>query len=387
MRNRKNIVFGVCGSIAVYKVPDLIRLLVKEGYRVSVVMTEEATRFVSKMVFESVSNGDVYVSEDLWNRPLLHTEINIHLLVILPATFNIIGKISAGIADDLLTCIVAARRFPIMIAPAMNNRMWENKINMENIERLKKRGFLIIDPEEGELACGEEGKGRLPSIDRLYLEIMRVLEGNGGLKDKKVMITCGKTAEPIDNARVITNNSSGLTGIKIAESFFRKGARVTVIHGYTSYEIPYFLNPIRVERTEDAKDSIIARAEEMDIIIMNMAVSDYKVIERKKDKYKGRYVLLQLEKTPDILKYIKDTKAFKVGFSLEEKEIIKRAVKKMKEKNLDMMIANPSHCAGKDYIEGYFIYKDGRVEEFLQMPKEKFARAFVEKVEKEYARG
>lgn len=385
MKNSR-IIIGVCGSIAVYKIPELVRKLQEEGYVVDVVMTENAEKFITKLTFETICHGNVYTAKDLWSKPLLHTELTADLLVVAPATFNFISKVSAGIADDLLSCIVSVKNIPVLIAPAMNTGMWKNPVNQENLNKLRRRGFCILEPEEGELACGRQGKGRLVSIEQLRMEILRKIECNSILKDKKVVVTFGRTAEYIDNARVISNNSSGKTGFGIAEAFYRKGAKLTVIAGFTAFEIPYFFNPIYAYTAEEVKKAIFSRIKDTEILVMNMAVADYKGTYFQKDKYKAKIVNVTFEKVEDILKVVKDTSVFKVGFSVEDKDVEKRALKKLKDKSLDMIIANPSSVMGKDTIKGLILYYDGRVEKFQEMEKRDFGKFLVNKIEREYAR-
>jgi len=341
------LLIGVTSSVSIYKVLGLIRLLVKRGHEVRVVMTENATKFVSPVLFQTISRNEVFVDNFNSDDPLVHITLSkwADVFVIVPATANIIGKVANGICDDLVSTIAMA--FPMskrrIITPAMNKEMWANSINQENISKLKRHGWEVLEPEEGLFASPLEGvgKGRLPNEKTIMYHILRNPEGK--MKGKKVLITAGATREYIDNVRFISNDSSGLMGISIALQCFLEGADVKFIYGNMKYKVPEFINSVSVVNTEDMLNAVLKEYENVNIVIMSAAVSDF----RPKNKFVGKLpkdeiTTIELEKTPDILATLGKMKKNQllVGFALGSQDFEEYAMKKMKEKNTDIIVAN-----------------------------------------------
>lgn len=382
----KKIVVGITGGIAAYKTLDLIQRLKEENFQVFVVMTKSATKFLTPLIPETLTGNSVYT--DIFSNPLIHIELikDASALIIAPATYNIMGKVASGIADDLLTTLIAAAKCPVVFAPAMNVRMWENKVLENNIKKLKSQGYQIIEPEEGKLACGDYGKGRLPPVENILLEILRIIEKSEKMKDKHVLITTGRTEENLDIARVITNRSSGMLGSLIAENFYRKGADITVIAGVMEYPLSPLIKKIEIHTTKELEQAVLARIETTDILVMNAAVADYRPINKAQEKLKAKYVSLTLEHTQDILSKIKPISSgiFKVGFSLEKEQPVERAKAKLKEKGLDMIVINPPETQRSEWITPTILYRDLRKEDFPKMHKKEFSKILVDRVESEY---
>jgi len=343
------IILGVTGGIAAYKAAELTRLLVKNDFDVQVVMTESACHFITPLTFQALSGKEVLTS--LWksnaNNGMSHIELsrNYDLIVIAPASANFLAKLTHGLADDLLSSLCLARTCPIAVAPAMNVHMWTNEATQRNVSQLKKDGVLFFGPDSGEQACGDIGLGRMTDAEELFKSIQNHLTPKI-LNNKKLLITSGGTIEMIDDVRGITNLSSGNMGFAIANTAASMGASVTLI---TSTHQNFSEN-IKVIHTSDAHSMHLAVLEHInnqDIFISVAAVSDYK----PKEKFKGKLkksdsdMTLQLTPTIDILKEIglSKNKIFKVGFAAENENLIENAQKKLKAKNLDLIVANLIH--------------------------------------------
>jgi len=345
----KNIVLGISGGIAAYKMVEVASRLVKLGANVDVIMTESATKFVKPLTFRSITHSPV--ESDLFSPPD-HFEVKhislakkADLFMIAPATANIIGKIANGIADDLLTTIIMATEAPVLISPTMNVNMYNNPIVQENMEYLKEKGYKIITPPAGYLACGDIGEGRLPEPYQLVENIKKDLTKKD-LKNKKVLITAGPTREAIDPVRFISNYSSGKMGYELARMASYRGADVTLISGPSNLEKPLGVNLIKVNTAEEMKNEVINRSKNQDIIIKAAAVSDLKPKNYNNNKIKKnnkKITSIEVESTPDILAELGKNKPegqILVGFAAESEYLIKNSLKKLKEKNLDMIIAN-----------------------------------------------
>jgi phosphopantothenoylcysteine decarboxylase/phosphopantothenate--cysteine ligase len=346
LKNRR-ILLGVSGGIAAYKAVELLRLLQKEGAEVRVVMTKSATRFVSPLTFSSLSRHPAYYS--LFYNPQQYEIEHIsladfaELFLIAPATANIIGKIASGIADDLLTTTVLSVNCPIVIAPAMHSQMWSNPIVQENIKKLQNLGFHIIEPEEGLLASGDIGKGRLASLKKIVERVKEIINPFLPLKGIKILITAGPTREYIDPIRFISNPSTGVMGYTLAEEALKRGAEVILISGPTNLSPPSGCKFIRVETAEEMFSSTLENFENVDVVIATAAVSDFKPKEKARLKIKKREELnLSLSPTPDILLELGKRKGRKilVGFAAETDNLIENALEKMEKKNLDLIVAN-----------------------------------------------
>lgn len=339
---RKRILFGITGSVAAYKSIDLIRRLKEDGAEIDCILTRSAQKFVTPLLIESACGVKVYT--DMFDEPLSHINLpkSADLFVIAPATANIIGKFSTGIADDLLSTIYLAYNSKIVIAPAMNHRMYENKTVQRNIRFLSEEGILFVEPEEGPLACGETGKGRMARSE-MILETIRSCFYKQDLKDKKIVVTAGPTREYIDPVRFISNRSSGKMGYAIAQSAKRRGGRVTLISGPAHIHRPCNIPIINVENAEDMYRAVIEHTEDAHILIMSAAVSDYKPEKFNDSKLeKADKLTLEISQTVDILKSIINSRKnlFKVGFSAQTDGDLNKAREKLTRKGLDIIIFN-----------------------------------------------
>lgn len=341
LRN-KSILLGVTGGVAAYKAVDLIRRLREEGSSVTVIMTEAAKNFITPLSLEVASQDRVY--SDLFSNPMAHITLpfNADIMVIAPATANIIGKFARGIADDLLSTSLLSFRGKVIIAPAMNWRMYENPIFQKNLRYLLSRGVIRVGPEKGGLACGEEGMGRMSDVSEI-IEAIRYSITKKDLVKEKVIVTAGPTREYLDPVRFISNRSSGRMGYAIAGAALRRGAEVTLISGHSSLNLPKGVNFIRVETAADMFEAVNKELNLSTVLIMSAAVSDFMPSKKFKNKIeKSGELLLKLNKTPDILSEVgkKKNRPFIIGFAAEAGRGVERAEKKLKEKNMDMIIFN-----------------------------------------------
>lgn len=344
----RRIILGVSGGIAVYKAVELLRLLQKEGAEVRVVMTKSATRFVSPLTFSTLARYPALFS--MFSHPqkfeIEHISLAdfAELLLIAPATANIIGKIASGIADDLLTTTVISVNCPVVLAPAMHSQMWNNAIVQRNIRKLLDCGFHIIEPEEGELASGSVGKGRLASLEKIVGYVKDIFKTSSSLKGVKILITAGPTREYIDPVRFISNPSTGLMGFTIAEEAVKRGAEVTLISGPTHLAPPRGCDFLRVTSAREMLSAVLERFEEVDCVIATAAVSDYapEIKAEQKIKKANKGLTLHLVPTPDILEELGRRKGRKVliGFAAETESLIENALRKMEKKNLDLIVGN-----------------------------------------------
>jgi phosphopantothenoylcysteine decarboxylase/phosphopantothenate--cysteine ligase len=351
-----NIVLGVSGGIACYKAVELVRLLVKAELRVQVIMTRGAMEFVTPLTFQTLSGNPVASETFNLTQESEIGHINLadsaDLFVIAPATANIIGKIANGIADDLLTTVVMATQAPVLIAPAMNIHMYDNPALQENLRKLRRFGYHLMEPAEGFLACGYEGKGRLPDPEKIVEEVQRLLK-KPDLVGERFLITAGPNREPLDPVRYISNRSSGKMGYALARAALRRGAEVLLVTGPTALEPPAGARTIAVTTAVEMRDAVVKEFAACSAVIMAAAVADYRPVRSAEKKIKrGKGVIeITLEPNPDILKelgQIKDGKIL-VGFAAETEELTANAAKKLREKNLDMIIANNVTEAGSGF--------------------------------------
>lgn len=348
MLTGKTVVLGVTGGIAVYKMPNVARMLKKMHCNVHVIMTQNATNFITATTFETLTGNKCLI--DTFDRnfefSVEHVAIakQADLVLIAPATANVIGKIAGGIADDMLTTTVMACTCKILIAPAMNHNMYHNSIVQENIEKLKRHGYEIIDPVCGMLANGDTGDGKLPSEETLVSYVVRELAHEKDLHGKKVLVTAGPTQEAIDPVRYITNHSTGKMGYALAEAAMLRGAEVTLISGPTAIEPPMFVNVIPIISAQEMFEKVATNATENDIIIKAAAVADYRPKEVCDEKIKksDHDTEIELERTTDILAYLGKNKGktFLCGFSMETENMLENSRRKLDKKNLDMIVAN-----------------------------------------------
>lgn len=348
MLTGKTVVLGVTGGIAAYKMPNVARMLKKMHCNVHVIMTQNATNFITATTFETLTGNKCLI--DTFDRnfefSVEHVAIakQADLVLIAPATANVIGKIAGGIADDMLTTTVMACTCKILIAPAMNHNMYHNSIVQENIEKLKRHGYEIIDPVCGMLANGDTGDGKLPSEETLVSYVVRELAHEKDLHGKKVLVTAGPTQEAIDPVRYITNHSTGKMGYALAEAAMLRGAAVTLISGPTAIEPPMFVNVIPIISAQEMFEKVATNATENDIIIKAAAVADYRPKEVCDEKIKksDHDTEIELERTTDILAYLGKNKGktFLCGFSMETENMLENSRRKLDKKNLDMIVAN-----------------------------------------------
>lgn len=352
MLKNKNIALYVTGGIAVYKVVDLMRGFIKQGANVRVAMTESATRFVSPLTFQILSTHEVHIDTFDERNPEIVAHVNISdwadVSVVAPATANSIAKIAHGIADNFVTSALLATKTPVFIVPAMNTDMYENPATQANIETLKSRNVQFVDPDFGFLAEGYEGKGRYPENDRIIEELNDFILSeteNLPLKNYKVIVSAGGTVERIDPVRYITNDSSGKMGHAVAEAAYKNGADVTLV---TASKLPTLngINTVRVDSAREMYDEINQRFDDSDVLIMAAAVSDYRVANASESKMKKDTsimpITIELTENPDILKTMGNRKKeqFVIGFAAETDNLEVYAKKKLKEKNLNMIVAN-----------------------------------------------
>ena len=371
----KNILVGITGGIAAYKSAGIVSLLKKKGYNVKIVMTENATKIIGPLTLETLSRNRIYV--DMWDdNP--HYEVEhisladwADMVLIAPATFNIIGKVANGIADDMLTTVLSAVsiRKPVFFALAMNVNMYENPILKENIDKLKSFGYRFIDAEEGLLACNYTAKGRMSEPEDIAAEIERynifskIENFDTALKGKKILITSGRTKENIDPVRYLSNNSSGKMGYSLAQAATDLGAEVTLISGPANLDVPSGLkNFISVESALEMYEKVDEYFENTDIFIACDAVADYRAKEYKTEKIKksDSDLVIELVRNPDILAEMsrKKEKQFLVGFAAETNDIKENALKKLEKKNLDIIVANNASVMGSDENAIEIIKKD-----------------------------
>ncbi|MDO3379307.1 bifunctional phosphopantothenoylcysteine decarboxylase/phosphopantothenate--cysteine ligase CoaBC [Geoalkalibacter halelectricus] len=388
----KTIVLGVCGGIAAYKAAELVRLYVKAGAQVHVVMTRNAQEFVTPLTFQTLTGNPVH--SELFNllqeREIGHISLadRADVFVLAPATANVIGKVAAGIADDLLTTTLMATKAPVLVAPAMNVNMWESPIYQQNQSKLAALGYRFVDPASGFLACGWEGKGKLADPADIFEETLALLTPQD-LAGETVLVTAGPTREEIDPVRFISNYSSGKMGFALARMARLRGARVILVSGPSALATPPGVERVDVVSADEMRDVVLARWEQVSIAIKAAAVADYRPARRsaRKMKKEGREDLsLELEKNPDILAELGRLKGtrFLVGFAAETCDLLENARKKLQAKNLDLMVANDvtQERAGFDVDTNIvrLLQPDGTEEALPEMTKDEVARHILDRI-------
>ncbi len=352
--NQKTLVLGVSGGIAVYKVPELISRLRKKGIAVEVILTKSAAEFVTPMTFREVSQNPVHLDmfQDAfqWNVEHIALAKKADLMAVIPATANIIGKIANGIADDLLTTSIMATRAPRLIAPAMNTGMYENPILQKNLNVLREYDYVIVGPESGQLLCGDNGSGRLSSLEELEMQILRLLS-QGDLVGETVLVTAGGTREPLDPVRYIGNRSSGRMGHAIAEAAFKRGAKVLLISTADAPPSYQGLETHRVDTAEQMRDIALRLAAQASIVIKAAAPADYRpqTTSDQKIKKSANGLAVQLVLNPDILEELGHSKPagqILVGFAAETQDLRQNALAKLNRKNLDIIVGNLVNIPG-----------------------------------------
>ena len=392
MLKDKNILIGVCGGIAAYKVCDLVSRLRKTEANIDVIMTKAAVNFISPLTFQSLSSNTVVV--DMFKEPkyweIQHISLakKADIVLIAPATANIIGKIANGIADDMLTTTVMATKAPVIFAPAMNSNMYENSVVQENISKRKGKGYHFIDPIEGRLACGDIGKGKMAEPEFMEQFIKNILNKSLDLKGKTVIVTAGTTRETIDTVRYISNHSTGKMGYAIAEKAANRGAKVYLISGPTYLSPPEGVKVINVMSAKDMYVKIMEYYNEADIVIKSAAVADYAPAEASSQKIKKNdsELVIKLAKNPDILYELGKIKGDKilVGFAMETQNLIDNAKEKVKKNNLYFIVANDLMTEGAGFAHDTnivkIIDKNGDIESLPKMTKLELADVIIDKV-------
>ena len=392
MLEGKRIILGVTGGIAVYKVVELLRLCVKAGAEVDVIMTEHAREFVTPLTFQTLSGNPVHTDLfDLYQeKEIDHVSLadRAELFVVAPATANIIGKVASGIADDLLSTTLMATRAPILFVPAMNVHMWENPIFQGNMKKLEERGMRFMEPATGELACGYEGKGKFPDPEKVFTEIGRILQPRD-MEGETVLVTAGPTIEKIDPVRFLSNFSSGKMGYAIAAAASRRGAGVILISGPTGLNPPRGVEFRPVSSAVEMFEAVMEHLPAATVIIKAAAVSDFRPAIFHKSKIKkgmdDKWVV-ELERTPDILAALGKVKKSKilVGFAAETENLLENARQKLESKNLDLMVANdvtsPGAGFGEDTNVVTFLFPDREPTELPCMSKEAVAHRLLDQI-------
>jgi len=358
MLKGKTVVLGVSGSIAAYKIADLASKLSKLHCDVHVIMTKNATNFINPITFETLTNNKCLV--DTFDRNFQYSVEHVALakradiVLVAPATANVIAKMAHGLADDMLTTTVLACTCPKIVSPAMNTQMLHSPITQDNLDILKHYGFEIIEPATGMLACKDIGDGKLPDTDVLLDYILKAIAFEKDMKGLNVLVTAGPTQESLDPVRYITNHSTGKMGYAIARNAMLRGAKVTLVSGETSIPKPRFVDVVDIQSAADMFEAVTSRADEQDIIIKAAAVADYTPATCSDDKIKKSDgdMSIPLDRTQDILKYLGEHKRpnqFLCGFSMETKDMLENSRRKLVHKNLDMIVANNLKVAGAGF--------------------------------------
>ena len=377
----RNIVLGVTGSIAVYKAVDLASKLTQAGAVLNTIMTLEASKFVAPITFQGVSGRRPYW--DMWdaNNDLAEAHIALarqaELLVIAPATATVIARLALGLAEEMVSLTALATRAPPMVCPAMDSQMFEHPITQEHLNTLRSRGIQIVGPEEGRLASGQVGRGRLSEVDTIIGWIRHVLGKDGDLAGKKVVVTAGGTHEAIDPVRFVGNSSSGKMGFALAEAARDRGANVVLVSGPSALPDPVAVEIVRVRRAAEMRDAVIAGCADADILIMAAAVADYQPAETVRDKIKRRQsetLSIPLVPTPDILAEVGVRAGLiKVGFAAESQDLLENARQKIEAKHLDLIVANDITASDAGFATDnnrvVILDRGGRKEELPLMPK------------------
>lgn len=388
----KKIALGVCSSISIYKACEIIRLLQAEGLAVRVIMTEKATRFVNPYLFTSLTGERTIVNLfDDQQRPIEHISLvdEISLLLIAPATANIIGKMASGVADDFLSTFYLAVRCPVLVAPAMNEAMFLHPQTQENIRKLKGLGVEFVEPETGYLACGKKGPGRLASPETIVHQSLRLIRNREIFRGKVILITAGPTREHLDPVRFISNPSSGKMGYELAREAYQLGAEVILVSGPTGLEPPAGVYLEKVTAAGEMREAVLRHYSRADVVLMVAAVADFRFKKRLSDKARKKDLAasLEIETAPDILEELGQRKQQQllVGFAAETGQILEKAAEKMMRKKVDLMVTNDVSRAdvgfGSDDNEVILLWPDGRSRQIARSSKRKISQEIMAEVE------
>lgn len=389
----EKIVLGVCSSISIYKSCEIIRRFQKENYQIQVIMTKNASRMISPLLFSALSGQKVLIDsfDEHSSERIVHVSLaqETSLLLVAPATANIIGKFASGVADDFLSTFYMAVSCPVLVAPAMNEAMYFHRQIQLNIQKLKACGVKFVEPEKGYLACQEEGWGRLGAVEKIVEEGLRLIKKTQSLKGKTVLVTAGPTREFLDPVRFLTNRSSGKMGYEIAEEARRRGADVVLISGPASIVPPSKGKFKKIQTAEEMEKEVKKHFAKADVVIMAAAISDFKFADIFPEKIKKQEFAdkIQLVQTEDVLKSLGQKKGRKilVGFAAETENIVNNALKKVREKNLDLIVANNVLEEGigfeSDFNQVSIIYPDGRTFQTEKKSKLEISQIILDKIE------
>jgi len=386
------VVLGVTGCIAAYKACEVLRELQRQGLDVRVVMTEHATRFVTPLTFETLSQHPVFVDQFTLGEGSDIRHISwadqAELLLVAPCTANLIGKLAHGIADDALSTLYLASTAPVVLAPAMNVQMLEHKAVVENLETLRSRGVRVVEAEAGYLACGWLGKGRLAEVETIVAAVLETLRPRRDLEGMTVLVTAGPTVEDLDPVRFVSNRSTGRMGYRLAEAARDRGAVVTLVSGPTALPPPSSIETVPVRSAEQMKEAVLARAEAQQVIVMAAAVSDYRPAATLPSKLKKQAggLTLDLVRTPDILHALGQGKGSRllVGFAAETEDLVDNARRKLREKGLDLVVANDVSAPGtgfaSEHNQAVLIDAGGGEQELPRLTKRELADRIWDRV-------
>ena len=356
---KANIVVGVTGGIAAYKTVEVVSRLTKLGANVDVIMTHNATQFVTPLTFETISHNpvtkDTFVRERSWEVGHVALAQKADLILVAPATANLLAKLALGIADDMLTTTLMATKAPILLAPAMNTGMWTAEATQHNLQTLLSRGVHIVGPGSGLLACGDVGEGRMSEPEDIVIEVQRLLSRQLDMAGLHVLVTAGPTREYLDPVRFMSNESSGKMGYALAEAAAARGAKVTLLTGVTALNVPAGVEAVSIKTTQDLQDAMMAHCDTQDMIIQAAAPADYRFEETsttKRKKQAGKPLTLTLLENPDVAKAVATRKhagQTLIGFAAETHDTLAHAREKLRDKGLDMIVANDVTMAGAGF--------------------------------------
>jgi len=407
MLKGKTVVVGVCGGIAAYKAVEVVSRLKKLGAEVNVIMTKNATQFVTPLTFQTISHNpvitDMFAEPKIWDVQHISLAEKADLMLIAPATANIIGKTANGIADDMLSTTIMATKAPVLFVPAMNTNMYDNPVVQQNISRLKSLGYIFMEPDTGLLACGVSGRGRMPdpqAVTDYAVSILCPAAGAGGdaaqadMQGINVLITAGPTIEPIDPVRYISNHSSGKMGYAIAEAAVQRGASVKLISGPVHLKEPSGVEMVHIKTAQDMYEAVMDNYKDYDVIIMMAAVADYRCAEMADNKIKksNDEMVIKLIKNPDIAKELGKIKGKRilVGACAETENLVDNALSKIKSKNFDIIMANDVTMEGAGFEVDTnivkIIDKNGNIKDYPIMSKKEVASKLLDAVMNIYAK-